>query len=131
MHLERYSDLPLDISTMPADGFDIALASALDNAVAALRDNRFFVMVTGDVIGKSGLALDLWETRIAAHMAESMTLINRCVLVTQVGSKALTAENTFTRTGRLQRTHQYVWVFAKGDPREAIKAARGPSEAEE
>ena len=122
---EVYSDDPRDLSAMEHDAFLARLAELLQLAACTLKADRFACIVLGDVRGKDGRLLPMLEQGIKAMDAAGLVLWNRLVLVTTVGTASLRARRPFDVNRKLQRTHQYVLVFYKGDPA-AIKTNFGP-----
>lgn len=117
--LETYGDDPADLSTMGYDEFDQAYEQIIGSAVAALRPNRFAVVVTGDARDKRGILHDLRGETIRAANRAGLHYVTGAVLVTPVGSAAVTAARAFVGTRTLGRVHQDVLVFVKGDRKAA------------
>jgi hypothetical protein len=128
-NLERYSEDPRDLSTLDdyAD-FCSAYAEIIAKACARLKNDRFACFVVGDVRDKAGRLLDLVGDTVRAFQAAGLDYYNDAILVTALGSLPIRAAGIFEKGHRkLGRTHQYVLVFAKGDPRRAAEAC-GPVE---
>jgi hypothetical protein len=115
--LERYSDDPLDLSTMDLEGFREAYRRIIAQAVARLRPNRFAVFVVGDYRDAKGFYSLLPSETIAAFEAAGARLYNEAVLITTVGSLAIRVAVPFKSARKLGKTHQNVLVFFKGDPK--------------
>lgn len=126
-NLERYSDDPSDLSTMPLADFLKAQAEIIVQAVARLRPNRFAVWVIGDVRDADGFFVNLPGLTVEAFEAAGARFYNDAILVTAVGSLPIRVGRQFTAARKLGRTHQNVLVFCKGDPRKATEAC-GPVE---
>lgn len=126
-NLERYSDDPADLSTLPLAGFFEAQAAIIAAAVARLKENRFAVWVIGDVRDEAGFFVNLPGRTIEAFEAAGARFYNDAILVTAVGSLPIRVGRQFTVARKLGRTHQNVLVFCKGDPRKATEAC-GPVE---
>jgi hypothetical protein len=126
-NLERYSDDPSDLSTMPLADFLKAQAEIIAQAVARLRPNRFAVWVIGDVRDADGFFVNLPGLTVEAFEAAGARFYNDAILVTAVGSLPIRVGRQFTAARKLGRTHQNVLVFCKGDPRKATEAC-GPVE---
>ena len=115
--LEQYSDLPEDASNQRTyNAFMQILAEGLRGGWECLHNNRFAILVVGDVRnhltqGYYDFAGDL----IRIFKSFGATLINRFVLVEQIGSSCLRARNNFQRR-KATKTHQDVLVFFKGNP---------------
>lgn len=126
-NLERYSDDPSDLSTMPLADFLKAQSEIIAQAVARLRPNRFAVWVIGDVRDADGFFVNLPGLTVEAFEAAGARFYNDAILVTAVGSLPIRVGRQFTAARKLGRTHQNVLVFCKGDPRKATEAC-GPVE---
>lgn len=115
--LEQYSDLPEDASNQRTyNAFMQILAEGLRGGWECLHNNRFAILVVGDVRnhltqGYYDFAGDL----IRIFKSFGATLLNRFVLVEQIGSSCLRARNNFQRR-KATKTHQDVLVFFKGNP---------------
>lgn len=115
--LEQYSDLPEDASNQRTyNAFMQILAEGFRGGWECLHNNRFAILVVGDVRnhltqGYYDFAGDL----IRLFKSFGATLINRFVLVEQIGSSCLRARNNFQRR-KATKTHQDVLVFFKGNP---------------
>lgn len=119
--LEQYSDLPNDASNQSsyADFYKI-IDTAFANAIKCLKQDRFAVIVCGDVRDKKtgayyGFPDDIKQT----FKRNGMTLYNECVLVDPVGTATIRASNNMM-TRKVVKVHQNVLVFYKGDTK-AIK----------
>lgn len=126
-NLERYSDDPSDLSSMPLADFLKAQAAIIAQAVARLRPNRFAVWEIGDVRDADGFFVNLPGLTVEAFEAAGARFYNDAILVTAVGSLPIRVGRQFTAARKLGRTHQNVLVFCKGDPRKATEAC-GPVE---
>jgi len=121
--LERYSDDPADLSTMAPGDFNAVWADVLGDCAAALRPDRFAVIVTGDTRGRGGgPVLDLRGVTIAAAARAGLAYCSGAVLLTPIGSVPYAAARLFTGTRGLGRCHQDVLVFCKGDRGAAARA---------
>lgn len=115
--LEQYSDLPEDASNQRTyNAFMQILSEGFRGGWECLHNNRFAILVVGDVRnhltqGYYDFAGDL----IRIFKSFGATLINRFVLVEQIGSSCLRARNNFQRR-KATKTHQDVLVFFKGNP---------------
>lgn len=119
--LERYSDDPSDLSNMPYDEFLSAYREIIAKSVALLADDSFACFVIGDVRDKRGFLRGLpWHT-IQAFEDAGCKLYNDVILVNAVGSLAIRAGRQFKISRKIGKTHQYVFVFCKGDPKKATQ----------
>lgn len=127
--LEQYSEDPKDLSAAKDyASFHGALEEIMANAVARLRENRFVVLVLGEIRNKRtgyyrGLIGD------AERMMEKLGchFYNEAVLVAPVGSLPVRAGRQFAGLRKLGKCHQNVLVFYKGESVEAIREM-GPTE---
>lgn len=117
--LEKYSDLPNDASNQSsyADFYAI-IDTAFANAIKCLKDNRFAVIVCGDVRDKKtgayyGFPDDIKQT----FKRCGMTLYNELVLVDHVGTARLRAVK-YMQHRKVVKVHQNVLVFYKGDTKQ-------------
>lgn len=119
--LERYSDDPRDISTLPHAAFLQAYRTGIATAMRALAPNRFAAFVVGN-FRAGGILRDFVGDTVQAFAAAGGAYYNDAVLVTQCGTMALRANRIFEGGRKLTRGHQYVLVFVKGDPKKATAA---------
>ena len=119
--LEQYSDNPLDLSTMPYEGFLDTYRKIIALSCKKLRNNRFAVFVVGDIRDRNGFYRDFIADTNRAFADCGMKLYNQFILVEQVATAALRAGRQFNAMRKACKTHQNVQVFYKGDP-QTIKA---------
>jgi len=121
--LEVYSDDPADLSNCSGiDEFQQGLEQAFAQTNQKLRNDRFAVVVMGEVRDDNGNLYDLIGRTVQAAEAVGWNYYNDGILVTSVGSLALRAARIFQGGRKLARTHQYVMVFVKGDWKRAHEA---------
>lgn len=122
--LERYSDDPTDLSKAKTyEEFREAWAGILKAAAGRLREDRFLVVVVGEIRGAAGGGYrGLVPDTIKAGEAAGLRFYNDVVLVTPAGSLPVRAGKHFETTRKLGKTHQNVLVFLKGRFAEATKA---------
>lgn len=120
--LERYSDDPADLSTLPYAEFQKALALIVEATCRFLKPDRFAAFVVGDARGPDGNYYGLPWDMVAAVEAAGLKLYNEAVLVTAAGSLPIRAAKQFEVSRKLGKTHQNVLVFVKGNPRAAALA---------
>ena len=120
--LERYSDDPLDLSTMEYHAFLAAYKRIILRCAKALKPDRMACFVVGDFRDKkTGMYRGFVADTINAFREVGMPLYNDAVLVTSVGSLPVRVSGQFDGSRKLGKTHQNVLVFAKGDPRKAFQ----------
>jgi len=120
--LERYSDHPADLSGMTEEGFECALGFILGRCARALRNDRFAVVVIGDVRDDGGALVDARGVTVRAARTAGLRLHTAAVLLTVVGSLSVRAGKQFSSSRILGRSHQDVLVFVKGDRKRAAAA---------
>lgn len=114
--LERYSDDPRDLSTMPYADFLAAYRQIIWKSLEMLKPNRFACFVVGDVRDDKGFYRNFVGDTVQAFEAGGARFYNEAILVTIVNSTALRAGKQMAATRKLAKTHQNVLVFFKGDP---------------
>jgi hypothetical protein len=119
--LERYSDDPRDLSTMPYEKSRNLFAAVMDHCSTVLKDNRFCIWVVGEVRGKDGLCYGFVSDTVKAAQDSGLALYNEAILLNSPGSAAFRAQ-LFFRSRKLVRLHQHVLVFVKGNPKKAAEA---------
>ena len=114
--LEVYSDLPNDASNQESyEDFINILDTAFTNSIKTLKDNRFAVIVAGDVRDKKGFYYPFTDDIKKIFRKAGMGLYNDIILADPIGSSALRARNTF-KNRKVVKVHQNVMCFFKGDP---------------
>lgn len=114
--LEVYSDREDDASNQrDYSAFIDILDKAYTDAVECLKDNRFAVIVVGDVRAKKGgYYYDFIGDIKRIFKSAGCYLWNEIILVEVTGTAALRA-NAPMRTRKVIKTHQNILVFYKGD----------------
>lgn len=116
--LEVYSDLENDASNQKEyKDFLQILDNAFTDAIKCLKDNRFAVITVGDIRDKKGFYYRFVDDIKDIFKKSNALLWNELILIEQIGTKALTAEKT-TQTRKINKVHQNVLVFYKGDPKQ-------------
>ncbi len=114
--LERYSDDPKDISAMDYPEFMEVYREIIQRSARLLRDDRFAVIVVGDVRDKKGFYQNFISDTIAAFEDAGLRYYNEAVLLTPITSLAMRAGATFRASRKLGKGHQNLLVFTKGEP---------------
>ena len=122
--LEVYSDNPQDLSTMEYEEFKEVYSEIIEKAADKLKESRFFVIVVGEVRGKSGAYYNFVGDTITACVNAGLHYYNELVLVTPAGTLPLRAGKIMDSSRKIGKQHQNVLVFYKGDIRN-IKATYG------
>ena len=126
--LEQYSDDPQDLSNaINYHAFSESFGEIIAQAVSLLNEDRFAVIVVGDIRDKAGFYQNLVRDTIGAFQGAGARLYNDAVLVTAIGSLPIRVGKQFASSRKLGKTHQNVLIFCKGDPRKATEAC-GPVE---
>nr|DAS76259.1 MAG TPA: Putative modification methylase [Caudoviricetes sp.] len=114
--LEVYSDKENDASNQESyEDFYKILDEAFTNSMKALKQNRFAVVVVGDVRDKKSGGYYPFTDDIKATMKKAgLVHYNDITLINQFGSAGFRARNTF-KSRKLVNVKQYVLVFYKGD----------------
>jgi hypothetical protein len=114
-NLEIYSDLENDASNQ-ADypAFLKILDTAFSESITCLKENRFAVIVVGDVRAKSGGYYNFPNDVKDIFFKNGMVLYNELVLIEPLGTLPQRARRymDFRKVGKC---HQNVFVFYKGD----------------
>ncbi len=115
--LERYSDDPLDISTMPYEEFLQVYRFIMAQACYLVNDHRFLCVVVGDFRCKAGFHRNFVSDTITACQDAGMRLYNEAILINPAGTLPVRMSNQFNKSRKLGKCHQNVLVFYKGDPK--------------
>jgi len=119
--LEVYSDDPKDLSTMSHDEFFDIYASILKNTYAKLKQNRFAVIVVGEVRGTDGNYISLIPNTIRAMEQAGYQYYNEMIIVNAIGTLPLRAGKVMKKARKIGKHHQNFLVFLKGDAVQATK----------
>lgn len=116
--LEVYSDLANDASNQKEyKDFLKILDNAFTDSLKCLKQNRFAVIIVGDVRDKKGFYRRFVDDVKDIFKNNGVQLYNELILVNFVGSLCVRAEKLFT-SRKIGKVHQNVLVFFKGDPKE-------------
>jgi DNA modification methylase len=123
-NLEVYSEDERDLSRAASwDAFLAGYRDCLAPAANLLRDDRFAVIVVGDIRQKDGRVLPLVAETQRVMEGLGFQLYNDAIYITPVGSLRIRAARYFVESRKLGRTHQHVLVFVKGSGKVAADAA--------
>lgn len=122
--LERYSDDPKDLSTLPYDEFKTAYGEIIAKSAKRLKNDSFAVFVVGEVRDKKGIYYNFVSDTIEAFIHSGMQYYNEMILVNICGTLALRAGKQFSASRKLGKCHQNGLCFVKGDPRKATQRLR-------
>ena len=114
--LEHYSDLPNDASNAPTyEAFLKILENGFAGALKCLRENRFAVVVVGDVRNrKTGFYYDFVGDIKRIFKEHGAGLYNELILIESGASTALRA-GKYMEMRKIAKNHQNVLVFYKGE----------------
>ena len=127
--LEVYSDDPDDLSNMEYSKFCETYAAIIKAAVGKLKKDAFACVVVGDIRDKKrGIYRDFVSFTIDAFRRAGMGLYNEGILVTSIGTLAVTVTKQFEGSRKLGKNHQNVLVFQ--DLRGTVREYNMDDEAE-
>lgn len=114
-NLEVYSDDKRDISTSASyEDFINDIECIFSKSIECLKDNRFAVVIVGDVRDKKTGRYYCFPDDIKNIFAKNgMVLYNDIVLLQQIGQAVLRA-NAYMRNRKVVKVHENVLVFYKG-----------------
>lgn len=117
--LEKYSDLENDASNQDSyEDFIKILENAFKAAVGCLKNNRFAVIVVGDVRNKkNGCYYDFCGDIKRIFKEAGMPLYNEIILVETGASTALRA-GRYMESRKVAKMHQNILVFYKGSTKD-------------
>lgn len=115
-NLEVYSNDERDASNQQSYGdFIKIIEEAFSNAIKCLKDNRFAVVVVGDIRNEKDGSYYCYQDDIKMiFRANGMKLYNEIILIQPIGNAALRA-NRYMKNRKTVKVHEYVLVFYKGD----------------
>ena len=121
-NLEVYSDDPKDASNQGTyEDFIKILGNAYKAALGCLRENRFSVVVVGDIRDKrTGCYYDFCGDIKRIFREGGASLYNECVLVETGASTALRASR-YMDSRKVAKMHQNVLIFYKGNVKDIKK----------
>jgi DNA modification methylase len=115
--LEVYSDLQNDASNQKEyTKFLQILNNTFSDSIKCLKDNRFAVIVIGDVRDKKGNYYRLPDHIKDIFEKNKMNLYNELILIDPIGNLHLRV-GKYMEHRKVGKTHQNVLVFFKGDPK--------------
>ena len=120
--LEHYSDLENDASNQKSyNDFIQILHNAFTAAIGCLKENRFAVIVVGDVRDKStGFYYDFCGDIKRIFKDGGMSLYNEIILIETGASTALRASR-YMESRKVAKMHQNTLVFYKGKTKDIKK----------
>lgn len=120
--LEVYSDMPNDASNQGTyEDFLLILRNAFKAAIGCLKENRFAVIVVGDVRNKkTGCYYNFVDDVKRIFSDNGMPLYNEMILIETGASTALRASR-YMESRKVAKMHQNVLVFYKGNTKNIAK----------
>jgi DNA modification methylase len=119
--LEKYSKLPEDLSNMDMTEFDATYENIMRQSVNTLNENRFGMIVVGNVRDNSGCYMDLVGKTVKYIEDAGGRYYNEMILLQEPASAAMRSFNFMNSSRKIAKCHQNVIVFVKGDPLLATK----------
>ena len=123
--VEVYSDLPNDASNQKNfKDFMLIIEEAFTNAIKCLKNNRFAVIVVGDIRDKkTGAYYNFIDEVKKIFNQNGMITYNELILVNAVNSLALRVDKQMP-SRKIGKRHQNILVFYKGDTKQIKKEFR-------
>jgi len=119
-NLERYSDLPEALSNMDWQEFKTIYRNVLYNSFRKIKDNRFSVIVVGEVRGNDGNYVGLVPYTIKVMEDAGFSYYNEIIIVNSCGTLPLRAGRYMEASRKVGKMHQNILVFIKGNAKAAI-----------
>ncbi|MDR2474605.1 MAG: site-specific DNA-methyltransferase [Bacteroidales bacterium] len=120
--LEKYSDLENDASNQ--DGYKdflVILENAFKGAISCLKNERFAVIVVGDIRDKkTGFYYNFTDDVKRIFIENGVALYNELILIESGASTVLRAAK-YMETRKIAKMHQNILVFYKGNPKNIKK----------
>lgn len=111
-NLEKYSDLPEDLSNMDYKNFYAVYCEIIHKAIKLLKYGSFACFVVGEVRNNRGNYVGLVPDTINAFVFNGMAFYNEAILLNSTGSAALRADGNMKNL-KLVKIHQNVLIFKK------------------
>lgn len=113
--LEEYSNLENDASNQETyEDFIKILDNAFTDSIRCLKDNRFAVIIVGDLRDKEGFYYNFHEDIKFIFNKNGMRLYNELILIEPIGLNAMRANATM-RSRKVPKVHQNILVFFKSE----------------
>lgn len=116
--LEIYSDLENDLSNMGYEDFFNTIEQILQKTIKKLKENRFAVIVMGEVRHKkTGVYLGIIPKIIQIMCDAGLHYYNEIILQTPIGNLHMRAGAYMSNARKIGKQHQNILVFYKGNPK--------------
>jgi DNA modification methylase len=112
-NLEKYSNLPDDLSNMSYGDFLIKYESIIKKSCDKLKVGGYAIFVVGEVRGKDGYYLDFVGDTRRIFMRLGLKYYNEMILKNNIGSAAIRVPVIFERNRKIVKVHQNVLMFKK------------------
>ena len=126
--LERYSEDPRDLSTLPYPEFREAYRGIIAAAANLLKPDRFAAFVVSEIRDPAGIYRGFYQDTIEAFKHAGLKFYNDAAIINAAGSLPLRVQRQFRASRKLGRSHQYFAVFVKGNPKVAADLCRRAEE---
>jgi DNA modification methylase len=120
-NLEQYSELDEDLSNMTEEQWWVEYSDILTKSITNLKDNRFAVIVIGDVRRSDGSYMQLPQRTIQIMETNRLKYYNDLILLQEPATAAMRANVYMDCSRKIAKCHQNVLVFVKGDEIRATK----------
>ncbi len=116
-NLERYSDLPSDLSALDNWWeFCKRYQAIMLQSAKRLKSQRFAVIVVGNIRDDDGFIRDMRIPTLQAMSEAGFRHYNDFVLLPVVGTLAMRVNGQFSKGRKAGSAHQYAMCFFKGNP---------------
>ena len=116
-NLEVYSNLPNDASNQKNySDFLKILDNAYSKSIKILKDNRFAVIVVGNIRDKQGFYYNFINDIINIFNKNGMFLLNELILKEPILNRRFSSRKYF-KSRKIIKIHQNILVFYKGNPK--------------
>lgn len=116
-NLEVYSNLPNDASNQKDySDFLKILDNAYSKSIEILKDNRFAIIVVGNIRDKQGFYYNFINDIINIFNKNGVFLLNELILKEPVSVRRFSARRMF-KSRKIVKIHQNILVFYKGNPK--------------
>jgi len=112
-YLEKYSELPGDISNMTYEDFLVAYKSIINKSCKLLKPGGYACFVVGEVRDRKGKYLGFVPDTIESFQEANMAYYNEAILLTSMGTAAMRAPRQFKASEKVVKIHQNILVFKK------------------
>lgn len=113
--LEIYSDLTNDASNQADyNSFIEIIEKAFSNSIKCLKENRFAIVVAGDVRDKNGFYYNFPEDIKKIFFKQGLKLYNEMILVETLGTLPQRVQKSMINR-KIGKCHQNIMVFYKGN----------------